>query len=54
MKNPGSEDLALIEKESGVRSQESVETIGVVENWNNGMMGLRAKNFLIIWLRHVA
>jgi hypothetical protein len=34
-------DLALIEKESG-------ETIGMVEDWNNGMMGLRPKNLSII------
>jgi hypothetical protein len=30
------------------RRQKTGENIGIVEDWNNGMMGLRAKNILII------
>ena len=37
----------MIQKESGVRIQDSGETIGIMENWNNGMMGLRAKNLFL-------
>jgi hypothetical protein len=35
-------------QETGVRSQEPGKIIGIVEDWNNGIMGLRAKNILII------
>ncbi|UCG21106.1 MAG: hypothetical protein JSU80_00460 [Deltaproteobacteria bacterium] len=46
MKNPGPEDQALIDKESGDRIQESGEIIELMEYWNNGMMVLGAKNFI--------
>jgi hypothetical protein len=32
--------LALIEKESRVRIQESGEGFGIVENWNDGVYGI--------------
>jgi hypothetical protein len=35
-------------KNPGDRSQEPGKIIGIVEDWNNGIMGLRAKNILII------
>jgi hypothetical protein len=35
-------------KESGARIQESGEIIGIIENWNNGMMVLGARKFLNI------
>jgi hypothetical protein len=41
-------DWGIQEKESGARIEEAGETIGIVEDWNNGMMGLRAKNIFII------
>jgi hypothetical protein len=41
-------DWGIQEKESGARIEEAGETIGIVEDWNNGMMGLRAENIFII------
>jgi hypothetical protein len=35
-------------KESGARIQESGEIVGIMENWNNGMMVLGARKFLNI------
>jgi len=37
---PGPEYAALMDKESE-------DTIGMVEHWNNGMMGLRTEDILI-------
>jgi hypothetical protein len=39
-------DWGIQEKESGARIEEAGETIGIVEDWNNGIMGLGAKNIL--------
>jgi len=41
-------DWGIQEKESGARIEEAGETIGIVEDWNSGMMGLRAENIFII------